>query len=137
MRSLLGWCLNPSSFAFTWPSGPPNISQLTSLSQSFVNVEFLVQILERTPNLKKQNWEWKHIPDIDSLNTDMIDLGRFVETMKSCQNTLEDLTMNCFNTQGFHDMQHRYIDVQGSLNGVDSFANIKRIKAPFTLLLPD
>jgi hypothetical protein len=137
MRSLSGWCLNPSSFPFTWPAGPPDLSHLTSLSLSFVHVEFLAQILERTTNLKKLNWEWKYIPDIDALNTDTIDLGRFVEAVKPCQDTLEDLTINCINTPGLHDIERRYIEVRGSLNGLNSFANIKRFKAPFTLLLPD
>ncbi|KAK7181480.1 hypothetical protein DPSP01_012487 [Paraphaeosphaeria sporulosa] len=137
IRSLSGWCLNPSSFPFTWPAGPPNLSHLTSLSMSFVHVDFLAQILERTLNLKKLSWEWKYIADIDPLNTDTIDLDRFVEAIKPCQDTLEDLTIDCINTVAWDDYERRYINLRGSLHGLDRFANIKRFKAPFTLLLPD
>ncbi|KAF1965533.1 hypothetical protein BU23DRAFT_627344 [Bimuria novae-zelandiae CBS 107.79] len=135
MRSLSGWCLNPSSLPFTWPSGPPDLSHLASLSLSFVHVDFLAQILERTLNLKKLSSEWKYIAAVDPLNTDTIDLDRFVEALKPCQDTLEDLTIDAINTVAWDDYERRYIYVRGSLNGLDSFANIKRFKASFTLLL--
>ncbi|PVH98684.1 hypothetical protein DM02DRAFT_615620 [Periconia macrospinosa] len=135
MRSLSGWCTNPNSFPFAWPAGPPDLSRLTSLFLSFVNVEFLAQILERTMNLKKLHWGWK--PNIDRLNSDTIDLGRFVKALKPCQDTLEDLTIECTNSLTFHDTVTREFEVRGSLSGLDSFANIKRFQAPFILLLPD
>ncbi|KAF2441745.1 hypothetical protein P171DRAFT_434377 [Karstenula rhodostoma CBS 690.94] len=137
LRSLSGWCLNPSSFPFTWPAGPPNLSHLTSLSMSFIHVDFLAQILERTSNLKNLSWEWKYITDVDPLNTNTIDLDRFVEALKPCQDTLEDLTIDCINTVAWYDFDYRYVELRGSLHGLDRFANIKRFKTPFTLLLPE
>jgi hypothetical protein len=139
IRSVSGWCLNPSSLPFTWPgpAGPPNLSHLTSLSMSFVNVDFLAQIIEQTTNLKKLSWEWKYMAEIDPLNTDTIDLDRFVEAMKPCQDTLEDLTIDCINTIAYYDFERREINLRGNLHGLDRFAKIKRFKAPFTLLLPD
>ncbi|KAF1975577.1 hypothetical protein BU23DRAFT_530112 [Bimuria novae-zelandiae CBS 107.79] len=137
MRSVSGWCLNPSSLPFTWPAGPPDMAHLTSLHLSFVHVDFLAQILERTPSLKCLSWEWKYLPDLDPLNTDTLDLDRFVEALKPVQDTLEDLTIKVTNTMAYGDSDYQYINVRGSLNGLSSFSNIKRFKAPFTVLLPD
>lgn len=137
IRSLSGWCLNPSSFPFTWPAGPPNLAHLTSLSISFVHVNFIAQILERTSNLKKLSWEWSYIPDVDPLNTDTIDLDGFVEAIKPCQDTLEDLTIKCDNVRAWYGIQLEYLNLRGSLNGLYRFTNIKRFEAPFEVLLPD
>jgi hypothetical protein len=134
IRSISGWCLNPSLLPFTWPSGPPDLAYLTSLSLSFVHVEFLTQILERSSALKHLSWEWKYIP---SLNSDRIDLDKFVEALKPVSDTLEDLTISATNTLAWYDYDVSDIYVQGSLNGLNSFGNIKRFEAPFGLLLPD
>lgn len=137
MRSISGWCLNPSSLPFTWPTESPALTQLTSLSLSFVNIDFLAQILEKAPSLKSLSWEWKYIPGVDPLNTDTIDLDRFIEALKPVQDTLEDLTIKCTHNVAWDDFDPPNIEVRGSLNGLESFINIKRFKAPFILLLPD
>lgn len=138
IRSISGWCLNPSSLPFTWPSsGPPALTYLTSLSLSFVHVDFLAQILERTQALKTLSWEWKYIPDVDPLVTNTIDLDRFVEALKPVQDTLEDLTISATNNVAWDDYDFPEIHARGSLNGLEQFVNIKRFKAPFGLLLPD
>jgi hypothetical protein len=137
VRSISGWCLNPKSLPFTWLPSSPDPAYLTSLSLSFVHVKFLAQILERTRALKSLGWEWKYIPDVDQLNTNTIDLDRFVEALKPVQDTLEDLTISATDNIAWHHYDFARIYVQGSLNGLRSFANIKRFKAPFGLLLPD
>lgn len=137
IQSVKGWSLNPSTLPFSWPSAPPELTRLTSLSLSYVHVDFLAQILERTHALKRLNWEWKYIPDIDPLNSDTIDLDRFVEALKHVQDTLDDLTISATNNVAWDDYDFPAIHVRGSLNGLATFMNIKKFRAPLALLLPD
>ncbi|KAF9738842.1 hypothetical protein PMIN06_012521 [Paraphaeosphaeria minitans] len=137
IRSIKGWCLNPGSLPFTWPATPPDLTHLTSLSLSFVHVDFLAQVLERTRALKCLSWEWKYVPQVDPLNTDTIDLNRFVEALKPVQDTLEDLTISATSNVAWDHYDFPAIHVQGSLNGLGGFVNIKQFKVPFGLLLPD
>ncbi|KAF2447984.1 hypothetical protein P171DRAFT_429566 [Karstenula rhodostoma CBS 690.94] len=140
MRSISGWCLNPESLQFSWPvwpAGPLELAYLTSLSLTHIHVNFLGQILERTRALKELRWVWKHTPDVDPLNADLMDLDRFVEVLLAVQDTLEDLNISVdmifpWSTPDFQDLETR-----GSLSGLRSMVNIKRFKAPFGLLLPD
>lgn len=137
IRSIRGWCLNPSSLPFTWPAGPPDMANLTSLSLSFVHVDFLGQILERTKSLKSLNWEWKYISGVDPLHSDTFDLDKFVGALKLVQDTLENLIISATNTIAWDDYDWSVIQISGSLDGLQSFDRIKQFQAPFGLLLPD
>ncbi|OAG09149.1 uncharacterized protein CC84DRAFT_1241026 [Paraphaeosphaeria sporulosa] len=138
MRSISGWCFNPKTLPFTWPSGLPDLANLTSLSLKYVHIDFLAQVLERTWNLKTLSWEWFYIPDYgDQFNTDTLDLDKFVEALIQVQETLEDLTIKFTNCMGTWDPDVQRINVLGSLNGLQRFTSIKRFWAPFQLLLPD
>jgi hypothetical protein len=139
IRSISGWSLNPSALPFTWPSSPPDPVYLTTLSLKYVHVNFLAQILERTRALKFLSWEWMHIPDIELglENTTTVELDKFVEALRPVQGTLEDLTISYTNCRPWNNYEERRLRVQGSLNGLEKFASIKRFKSPLSLLLPD
>ena len=147
IRNISGWSLNYSSFPFEWPlNSAPDPAHLTSLSLSFVHVDFLAQILERTSALKCLSWEWKYIPDVNPLNaipafdpleSRMINLDRFVEALKPVQGTLEDLTIKCTHCTAWDDFDLPGVLAEGSLKGLKDFTNIKRFKAPFIALLPE
>lgn len=138
IRSIRGWCWNPSSLPFTWPTDPPNPIHLTSLSLSYVHVDFLAQILARTPALKTLCWKWKWIQGTHPLNTDTIDLNRFVETVQPIRDTLEDLTIGFeFDDMSWGGIEPGMMKALGNLHGLEGFANIKRFQAPLGLLLPD
>lgn len=137
MRSISGWCMNPTQLPFTWPSTPPDLTRLTSLSLSHVHIDFLAQILRRTRSLKCLRWQWKHLYFIeDPSNTTMVDLDRLVEALKLVRDTLEDLTVDALFDEPWIGRNLYQSQVRGSLQGLASFVNIKRFKAPFTLLLP-
>lgn len=138
MRSISGYCFNPKTLPFIWPSGQPDLTNLTSLSLKYVHIQFLAQVLEGTRNLKKLSWEWFYIPDYgDQFNTDTLDLDKFVEALMPVQKTLEDLTIKFTNCMGTWRPDVQRINVLGSLNGLQQFTGIKRFWAPFQLLLPD
>jgi hypothetical protein len=139
IRSISGWSLNPSTLPFTWPSGPPDPAYLTTLSLKYVHVSFLAQILKRTHALKSLSWEWMHIPDVEHglENTTTVELDKFVEALTPVQDTLEDLTISYTNCRPWNNYEERRLRAQGSLNGLERFASIKRFKSPLSLLLPD
>ncbi|OAG06206.1 uncharacterized protein CC84DRAFT_1164522 [Paraphaeosphaeria sporulosa] len=137
VRSISGWCLNPESLPFSWPTGPPELAYLTSLSLIHVRHDFLGQILERTRVLKKLRWVWSHTPYLDPLNTDILDLDRLTGALLVVQNTLEDLVISTDAGPTWDDPDFQDIDICGSLNGLRNMVNIKRFKVPFALLLSD
>jgi hypothetical protein len=138
MHSISGWCFNPKTLPFTWPSGLRDLTNLTSLSLKYVHIEFLAQILGRSQNLKTLSWEWFYIPDYgDQFNTHTLDLDKFVEALMPVRETLEDLTIKFTNCIGTWDPDVQRINVTGSLNGLQQFTGIKRLWVPFQLLLPD
>ncbi|KAK7178637.1 F-box domain protein [Paraphaeosphaeria sporulosa] len=135
--SISGWCLNPESLPFSWPVGPPELAHLTSLSLTHIHVDFLAQILERTRALKELRWVWKHTPDVDPLNTDTMNLDRFVEVLLAVQDTLEDLNISVDIICPWFNPEFQNLEIRGCLSGLRNMVNIKRFKAPFGLLLPD
>ena len=139
IRSIRGWCWNPSSLPYTWPTDqPPNPVHLTSLTLSYLHVDFLAQILTKTPALKTLCWNWKWIQDTHPLNTDTIDLDRFVEALEPIRENLEDLTIGFeFDPMSWGGIEPGKMKALGTLHGLESFANIKRFKAPLGVLLPD
>ncbi|KAF1973544.1 hypothetical protein BU23DRAFT_533162 [Bimuria novae-zelandiae CBS 107.79] len=138
IRSIRGWCWNPSSLPFTWPTDPPDPVHLTSLTLSYVHVDFLAQILARTRALKTLCWKWKWIQDTHPLNTDTIDLNRFVEAVQPIRDTLEDLTIGFeFDDMSWGGIEPGMMKALGTLHGLEGFANIKRFQAPLGVLLPD
>jgi hypothetical protein len=138
VRSISGWCLNPESLPFSWPAGrPPELAYLTSLSLTHIHINFLGQILKRTRALKELRWVWKHTPNVDPLNTDIINLDRFVEVLLAVQDTLEDLNISVDMICPWFNSEFQNLEIRGSLSGLRSMVNIKRFKAPFGLLLPD
>lgn len=139
IQSIRGWCWNPSSLPFTWPTAtPPNPIHLTSLSLSYIHVDFLAQILALTPSLKTLSWTWKWIRDTHPLNTDTIDLTRFVEAVTPLRETLEDLTIGLeFDPWSWGGIEPGKMKALGNLHGLEGFAHIKRFRAPLGVLLPD
>ncbi|KAK7184711.1 F-box domain protein [Paraphaeosphaeria sporulosa] len=138
IRSIRGWCWNPPSFPFTWPTAPPDPVHLTSLALSYVHVDFLAQILATTRALKTLYWKWKWIRDTHPLNTDTIDLNRFVEAVQPIRDALEDLTIGFeFDDMSWGGIEPGMMKALGTLHGLEGFANIKRFQAPLGILLPD
>jgi hypothetical protein len=138
IRSIQGWCWNPSSLPFTWPTDPPDPVHLTLLTLSYVHVNFLAQILERTRALKTLCWKWKWIQNTHPLNTDTIDLNRFVEAVQPIRDTLEDLTIGFeFDNMSWGGIEPGMMKALGTLHGLEGFTNIKRFQAPLGVLLPD
>jgi hypothetical protein len=138
IRSIRGWCWNPRSLPFTWPTEPPpNPIHLTSLTLSYLHVDFLAQILARTRALKTLSWTWKWIQGTHPLNTDTIDLNRFVEAVQPIRDTLEDLTIGFeFDEMSWGGIEPGMMKALGNLHGLEGFANIKRFRAPLGILLP-
>ncbi|OAG03540.1 uncharacterized protein CC84DRAFT_1248721 [Paraphaeosphaeria sporulosa] len=138
IRSIRGWCWNPPSFPFTWPTAPPDPVHLTSLALSYVHVDFLAQILATTRALKTLYWKWKWIRDTHPLNTDTIDLNRFVEAVQPIRDALEDLTIGLeFDDMSWGGIEPGMMKALGTLHGLEGFGNIKRFQAPLGILLPD
>jgi hypothetical protein len=136
VRSISGWCLNPESLPFSWPTGPLELAYLTSLSLIHIYLDFLGQILTRTRALKKLRWVWRHTPDLDPLNTDTMDLDRFTGVLLAVQNTLEDLVISTDAGPTWDDPDFQDLEHCGSLKGLRNMIKIKRFKAPFGWLLP-
>jgi hypothetical protein len=116
------------------------LTYLTSLSLTHIHVDFLGQILERTRALRELHWVWKHTPDdVDPLNTDTMNLDRFVDVLLPVQDTLEDLdiSVDMICPWLWSNPHGMYPETRGYLDGLRSMVNIKLFKALFGLLLPD
>ncbi|KAL1597284.1 hypothetical protein SLS60_008868 [Paraconiothyrium brasiliense] len=136
IRRIRGWCWNPSSLP--WPTDLPAPAHLTSLTLTYIHVDFLAQILARTRALKTLCWNWKWIQDTHPLNTDTIDLNRFVEAVQPIRDTLEDLTIGFeFDDMSWGGIEPGMMKSLGTLHGLEGFTNIKRFQAPLGVLLPD
>lgn len=136
IRSIRGWCCNPDSLPFAWPIEPHPV-HLTSLALSYIHVDFLAQILERTPALRTLRWTWKWIPATHPLNNDTIDLERFVEAVQPIRDVLENLTLGFENDEQYGALEPYRTRILGNLHGLEGFSNIKQFQAPLGFLLPD
>ena len=122
--------------AFEWPFlHPPDLSNLRSLSLSYIREHHLSRILAATKRLKHFEWLWYYNGDEkQATNLPIINLNHVASALSFVQDTLEQLNINANDSAFANSGFSPWIDFEGSLRSLRAFPRLERINMPMTFL---
>ncbi|CAI6014006.1 hypothetical protein V2G26_010910 [Clonostachys chloroleuca] len=127
MTRLAAWIGNAQGGAFSWPSGKPALSHLTSLDIEESRAATMTEILPLARNLTSLSWRWEYTPWTDDyLMTRNLDLDEVMVALSHIRGSLESLQFGSTIHTTMHNGEDR-MNASGSFSGLADFDRVSHL----------